>query len=29
MSATDKKVLVAALTATYRNDPPGSIKKGD
>lgn len=28
LSANDKKVLVAALTATYRNDPPGSIKKG-
>ena len=29
LSAQDKKVLVAGLTETYRNDPPGSIKRGD
>lgn len=29
LSAKDKKVLVASLAATYRNDPPASIKKGD
>lgn len=29
LSAQDKKVLIAGLTATYRRDPPGSISRGD
>ena len=29
LSAQDKKVLIAGLTATYRGDPPGSISRGD
>ncbi len=29
LSDQDKKVLIAGLTATYRDDPPGSIKQGD
>ena len=29
MTDREKKVLIDGLTATYRNDPPGSIKQGD
>ena len=29
LSDAEKKVLIAGLTETYRNDPPGSIRQGD
>ena len=29
LSDREKKVLIDGLTATYRDDPPGSIKQGD